>query len=94
MCSKVSAFCMIVFLLFFTLSCTAAARPEPEPASASASALQYANTPIKTQHMDSSEAEKVQVEDSCEGIEEEEECLMRRTLAAHVDYIYTQKTKP
>ncbi|XP_022727350.1 phytosulfokines-like [Durio zibethinus] len=90
MCSKVSAFCMIVFLLFFTLSGAAAARPGP------ASALQYANTPIRTQHLDS-EAEKVQVEDSCEGIEkeeEEEECLMRRTLAAHVDYIYTQKTKP
>ncbi|XVE49356.1 hypothetical protein DITRI_Ditri01bG0077000 [Diplodiscus trichospermus] len=89
MCSKVSAFCMIVFLLFFTLSCAAAARPEP------ASALRYANTPIKAQHLDS-EADKVQVplEDSCEGNEEEEECLMRRTLAAHVDYIYTQKTKP
>ncbi|KAK7376983.1 hypothetical protein VNO80_02403 [Phaseolus coccineus] len=26
--------------------------------------------------------------------EETEECLMRRTLAAHVDYIYTQKHKP
>jgi len=26
--------------------------------------------------------------------EETEECLMRRTLAAHVDYIYTQKNKP
>ncbi|MED6220399.1 hypothetical protein PIB30_044423 [Stylosanthes scabra] len=29
-------------------------------------------------------------DESCEG----EECLMRRTLAAHVDYIYTQKHKP
>ncbi|XVE66697.1 hypothetical protein DITRI_Ditri08aG0099500 [Diplodiscus trichospermus] len=84
--SKVSAFCMIVFLLLFTLSCAAAARPEP------ASAVRY-GTPVKTQHLDN-EAEKVdQVEDSCEGIEEEE-CLMRRTLAAHIDYIYTQKTKP
>ncbi|XWS45115.1 hypothetical protein CRYUN_Cryun15aG0109100 [Craigia yunnanensis] len=33
------------------------------------------------------------VEDSCEGVGEEE-CLMRRTLAAHTDYIYTQKQKP
>ncbi|KAK6258686.1 Phytosulfokine - like 1 [Theobroma cacao] len=33
------------------------------------------------------------VEDSCEGVGEEE-CLMRRTLAAHIDYIYTQKQKP
>ncbi|XVF44957.1 hypothetical protein PTKIN_Ptkin02bG0164700 [Pterospermum kingtungense] len=94
MCSKVSSFCMIVFLLFFTLSSSVSARPQP-----SASALQYAaDTPTKLtqQYLDSTEAEKVEVEDSCEGIkaEEEEECLMRRTLAAHVDYIYTQKTKP
>ncbi|XWS29681.1 hypothetical protein CRYUN_Cryun24cG0051000 [Craigia yunnanensis] len=33
------------------------------------------------------------VEDGCEGVGEEE-CLMRRTLAAHIDYIYTQKQKP
>ncbi|XP_020580701.1 phytosulfokines-like [Phalaenopsis equestris] len=26
---------------------------------------------------------------SCDGVGEEE-CLMRRTLAAHIDYIYTQ----
>ncbi|GMJ08060.1 phytosulfokine 4 precursor [Hibiscus trionum] len=32
-------------------------------------------------------------EDNCNGIGEEE-CLMRRTLAAHIDYIYTQKHKP
>ncbi|KAK7330933.1 hypothetical protein VNO77_25139 [Canavalia gladiata] len=30
------------------------------------------------------------VDESCEGVGEDE-CLMRRTLAAHVDYIYTQK---
>lgn len=39
------------------------------------------------------EADNNNVEDgevSCEGFEEQE-CLMRRTLAAHVDYIYTQK---
>ncbi|MBA0851449.1 hypothetical protein Goshw_020012 [Gossypium schwendimanii] len=35
----------------------------------------------------------VEVEDSCEGVEEEE-CLMRRTLAAHTDYIYTQNHNP
>ncbi|CAN4122531.1 unnamed protein product [Withania somnifera] len=35
---------------------------------------------------------KLQVENNeakCEGVDEEE-CLKRRTLAAHVDYIYTQ----
>lgn len=41
------------------------------------------------------EAEKVdlEVEENCVGIGEEE-CLMRRTLAAHTDYIYTQKQSP
>ena len=38
-------------------------------------------------------AEEAAVAESCEGLGEEE-CLMRRTLAAHVDYIYTQKHKP
>ncbi|CAK9137674.1 unnamed protein product [Ilex paraguariensis] len=48
---------------------------------------------VKTQLEDGT-AENIEVgESSCEG-EEEEECLMRRTLAAHVDYIYTQKRKP
>ncbi|KAL8472863.1 hypothetical protein ACS0TY_029254 [Phlomoides rotata] len=33
------------------------------------------------------------VEDSCNGVSEDE-CLMRRTLVAHLDYIYTQNHKP
>lgn len=33
------------------------------------------------------------MEEGCQGIEEEE-CLQRRTLAAHTDYIYTQKINP
>lgn len=41
------------------------------------------------------EAAKSESDDeSCEGVDGREECLMRRTLAAHVDYIYTQKHKP
>lgn len=40
------------------------------------------------------EAEHADVADeNCEGLGEEE-CLMRRTLVAHTDYIYTQKQKP
>lgn len=31
---------------------------------------------------------------SCEGAAEKDECLKRRTLAAHVDYIYTQNVNP
>jgi hypothetical protein len=33
-------------------------------------------------------------EENCNNLDEEEECLMRRTLAAHVDYIYTQEHNP
>nr|Q9FS10.1 RecName: Full=Phytosulfokines; Contains: RecName: Full=Phytosulfokine-alpha; Short=PSK-alpha; Short=Phytosulfokine-a; Contains: RecName: Full=Phytosulfokine-beta; Short=PSK-beta; Short=Phytosulfokine-b; Flags: Precursor [Asparagus officinalis]BAB20706.1 preprophytosulfokine [Asparagus officinalis] len=32
-------------------------------------------------------------DEACEGVGEEE-CLMRRTLTAHVDYIYTQDHNP
>ncbi|KDP24683.1 hypothetical protein JCGZ_26461 [Jatropha curcas] len=35
------------------------------------------------------ELDKIKVDESCEGIEEEE-CLIRRTLSADLDYIYTQ----
>ncbi|KAI7752953.1 hypothetical protein M8C21_032016 [Ambrosia artemisiifolia] len=33
------------------------------------------------------------VEDNCNGVEKEE-CLERRTLVAHLDYIYTNDKKP
>ncbi|KMZ75428.1 Phytosulfokine [Zostera marina] len=37
-------------------------------------------------------ADDVGIDTSCVGINEDE-CLMRRTLVAHVDYIYTQGKK-
>lgn len=39
------------------------------------------------------EDDKVDIEENCKSISEED-CLMRRTLVAHTDYIYTQKEKP
>ncbi|CAO2813572.1 unnamed protein product [Amaranthus hypochondriacus] len=33
------------------------------------------------------------VEENCGGLSEDE-CLMRRTLLAHIDYIYTQNENP
>ena len=42
------------------------------------------------------ETEQVKMEDienNCNGLNEEE-CLMRRTLVAHTDYIYTQQQNP
>ncbi|KAK8625919.1 hypothetical protein V6N13_057074 [Hibiscus sabdariffa] len=45
-----------------------------------------------TQHL-GVEAESMDVDSNCEGVGKEE-CLMKRTLAAHVDYIYTQHHHP
>ncbi|OMO56434.1 Phytosulfokine [Corchorus capsularis] len=45
----------------------------------------------QSEGVETEESEGVEV--SCEGVNEDE-CLMRRTLAAHLDYIYTQKQKP
>ncbi|KAK9287061.1 hypothetical protein L1049_015470 [Liquidambar formosana] len=82
MSSKVSTLCMVTLVLLFAL--THAGRPEPA----------FSNVaPVKTQHGDVEGAKNVEVEENCEG-PGEEECLMRRTLAAHLDYIYTQKQKP
>ncbi|KAH6796794.1 hypothetical protein C2S52_021348 [Perilla frutescens var. hirtella] len=39
------------------------------------------------------EEKGVEVEESCDGIGEEE-CLRRKTIAAHLDYIYTQRLNP
>ncbi|TVU40913.1 hypothetical protein EJB05_14398 [Eragrostis curvula] len=35
-------------------------------------------------------AADVAAESGCEGANDEDECMARRTLAAHTDYIYTQ----
>ncbi|KAK7343535.1 hypothetical protein VNO77_12338 [Canavalia gladiata] len=85
MSSKISAtLCLAVFFLFF-LTFTYAGRHGP------------ASSPFiissKTQHGVLEEDKVVDVEETCDGIGEEE-CLMRRTLVAHTDYIYTQKHKP
>nr|KYP75255.1 Phytosulfokines 3 [Cajanus cajan] len=83
MSSKVTraTFCLAVLFLFLTF--TYAGRSNPASPS---------TVSIKTQH-GVLEEEKLDVEETCDGIGEEE-CLMRRTLVAHTDYIYTQKHKP
>ncbi|KAL9464138.1 hypothetical protein AB3S75_001856 [Citrus x aurantiifolia] len=76
---KVATLFIIVLLLVSTL--TYAARPAP--------AFENNHSPANTQQgMDA-----VGGDDNCDG-EGEEDCLNRRTLAAHLDYIYTQKHKP
>ncbi|XP_008237502.1 PREDICTED: phytosulfokines 3-like [Prunus mume] len=76
--ARVKALIFLAVLLCSTL--VYAARPEPDFSAA---------TSAKTQI----EGVETEVDESCEGAGEEE-CLMRRTLAAHVDYIYTQKHNP
>ncbi|XP_052208949.1 phytosulfokines 3-like [Diospyros lotus] len=75
---------IIALLLFPALTC--AARPEPAFLGKTAQ-----HRPVVVEVDDSAAA--AEEEESCQGIGEEE-CLMRRTLAAQVDYIYTQKQKP
>ncbi|KAK7309137.1 hypothetical protein RJT34_05639 [Clitoria ternatea] len=70
---------MFFMALFLCCMLTQSARPQPPF---------LKETSVVTNHQDV-EA----VDETCEGIEEEE-CLMRRTLAAHTDYIYTQKQNP
>ncbi|KAM3286085.1 phytosulfokine 3 [Capsicum chacoense] len=82
--SKASAsLFFIILLLCFTMSY--AARPEP--------LFHQVTTLNNIQHQDVVEAKQVDKEESCKGVEEEE-CLERRTLAAHLDYIYTQNQNP
>ncbi|KAF8406181.1 hypothetical protein HHK36_008261 [Tetracentron sinense] len=69
---------LMVALLLF-FTLSYAARPEPA-------------LPMKTQH-EVAEVENVEVDEGCEGVGEDE-CLMRRTLVANTDYIYTQKHNP
>ncbi|KAI8550108.1 hypothetical protein RHMOL_Rhmol06G0078800 [Rhododendron molle] len=73
--SKFTALFMVALLLSTTLTY---ARPGPDL--------------VKTQNQDAATESNDQIdhEENCEGVERDE-CLMRRTLAAHLDYIYTQK---
>ncbi|RDX78722.1 Phytosulfokines 3, partial [Mucuna pruriens] len=82
MSSKVTSATLCLAILFLFLTFTYAGRHAP----ASSSIIS-----IKTQH--GVLEEKLDMEENCDGIGEEE-CLMRRTLVAHTDYIYTQKHNP
>ncbi|KAM5576856.1 phytosulfokines-like [Rosa sericea] len=76
-----------LFFIALLLCSTIASAARPEPAFSA-----VATNSEKTQ-LGAVETEQADTEQSCAGVGEEE-CLMRRTLAAHIDYIYTQKTKP
>ncbi|KAI5563713.1 hypothetical protein POPTR_014G014000v4 [Populus trichocarpa] len=65
--------------LLLSFTLTYAARPRPVPV--------LSDEPLDVK------ADEAAVVESCEGLGVEA-CLARRTLAAQVDYIYTQKQNP
>ncbi|EOA25030.1 hypothetical protein CARUB_v10018336mg [Capsella rubella] len=77
--TKFTTIFIVALLLCSTL--TYAARLTPTTATAS-------SRDISVKEIEADKAE----EESCNGIGEEE-CLIRRTLVAHTDYIYTQNHK-
>uniref|UniRef100_A0A0E0KAY0 Phytosulfokine n=1 Tax=Oryza punctata TaxID=4537 RepID=A0A0E0KAY0_ORYPU len=91
--SKLTALFLMAILL--CLICTRSQASRPEPGS-SDHKLQGAASSIAHKKSGGSSgigAEMHQGEPEaleCKGGEAEEECLMRRTLVAHTDYIYTQ----
>ncbi|XP_043712994.1 phytosulfokines 3-like [Telopea speciosissima] len=82
--SKVTITTLFLVSLLLCASLTCNARPEP--------AALPNDSSVKTKHADS-KAKKAEEIESCDGIGEDE-CLMRRSLNAHTDYIYTQDVNP
>ncbi|OAY77877.1 Phytosulfokines 3 [Ananas comosus] len=76
-----SLFVVALLMIFFSLNQQQAiGRPEPADPS---------NTNGQKEVADQEEVRYEKMEEVCGG-EKEEECLMRRTLEAQIDYIYTQ----
>ncbi|KAG6600274.1 Phytosulfokines 3, partial [Cucurbita argyrosperma subsp. sororia] len=85
MASKlVTSIFTFLFLFFFLFSSTTSVFAQPIPGST--------NTSPRTTRDGFKVVDDVLEEESC-GIGEEH-CLMRKTLAAHADYIYTDKQRP
>ncbi|RZC62803.1 hypothetical protein C5167_024578 [Papaver somniferum] len=82
--SRLSKTLFLISLLLFMSLGASTARPEPVHPNDS--------SPLNNQHQADGDQEDVNEETNCEGVGGDE-CLMRRTLIAHTDYIYTQKKK-
>ncbi|KAF7054815.1 hypothetical protein CFC21_062432 [Triticum aestivum] len=91
--SKQAALFLLAALLLCLL-CTRgqAARPTPGSSLQKSQGAGSATSHEKSAAGTGMEMEQVDLEAmrGCEGGEGAEECLMRRTLVAHTDYIYTQ----
>ncbi|KAK7307698.1 hypothetical protein VNO77_40991 [Canavalia gladiata] len=77
--SKITVTTLVFMVLLLSCMLSHSARPEPAFRKEDLIATQH-------QHAES-------IDESCDGIGEEE-CLIKRTLTAHIDYIYTQKHNP
>ncbi|KAL2924916.1 Phytosulfokines 3 [Bienertia sinuspersici] len=77
---------LLVVLLLTFMVLTYAGRPTPR---FSSNTVQFQARFQGSDHG----VEQLDGEESCEGIPEQD-CLMRRTLIAHTDYIYTQNQNP
>ncbi|KAJ8769009.1 hypothetical protein K2173_024004 [Erythroxylum novogranatense] len=80
---KIRTCCLIAFVLF-SITVTFAIRPVPAFSEATRTEIEYG---------DVEKEEQVHVEESCVGVGEDE-CLLRRSLTAHLDYVYTKKYNP
>ncbi|XP_030538885.1 phytosulfokines 3-like [Rhodamnia argentea] len=82
--AKITTLFLTSLLLLCAIS-SCFARPEP---------VFLDVTPVETNRVDvETESGNELSDENCEGVGEED-CLVRRTLAAHIDYIYTQKHHP
>ncbi|XP_058069701.1 phytosulfokines-like [Magnolia sinica] len=79
--SRKTLLAVAALLLLISLTCAS----RPVPAHPSDSSHQTQQGIFDEENIDGNEG--------CDGVGEEE-CLMRRTLVAHTDYIYTQSKKP
>ncbi|KAI3431023.1 uncharacterized protein J3R85_008087 [Psidium guajava] len=80
MSPRVKCLALLALLAVSFAAVPSAARPDPASSHGVASTAQSQTQP--------------QVGEDCGGGAGAEECLMRRTLEAHLDYIYTQNHQP
>ncbi|KAJ0085603.1 hypothetical protein Patl1_08792 [Pistacia atlantica] len=79
--SKLTTLFTVALLFTFMLTYSATARPNP-------TLIAHSLTKTQLEEVEAA-GNVVDAEESCEGVGNEE-CLRRRTLGAHLDYIYTQ----
>ncbi|XP_047085614.1 phytosulfokines [Lolium rigidum] len=94
--SKQATLLLVAALLLLCLLCPRGQAARPGPGSSNhrsqgaESAIAHEKSSAAGTGMVMAQEDPVEAMRDCEGGEGAEECLMRRTLVAHTDYIYTQ----